>query len=390
MREAHLTRTVSREIDISGINHQSDDRVVCTDADLIGRLYDVAEAPEGWSSFLGAILQSLPGCVAAVVTHSLTRHQDRLWGFHAIKVQPPLPAEGTGPGSATSLADPGDIDAIIPPSSINRLLGLSQMSCIEMAVDQPCLIHDYDVRRVVIGLCDKAADVLSFIVVGLLPYQIWTPERQATLEALLPHIAKIIRLRSLIEKFSATATTADFAFDRLQIGVITFHTTSSAPTLNLVANRLVRSAPALLPHLQKLALSRLGDFRRMSQQTISAQLVKLPAPLNETFRFAVMMEVRTQHPGTAALTFFVVSFDQRIPIDIDALQRLFQLTCAEARIAALVVNGKHIDEIAETLGISFNTVRTHLHHVFEKTCVERQADLIHLLVRASIAINSST
>jgi len=390
MREAHLTRTVSQQIEISGIVPQGDDNVICTNAELISRLYDVADAPEGWSRFLGAILQSLPGSVAAIVTHSLTRHQDRLWGFHAIKVQLPSPAEGSGPGSAVSLPDLDGIDAIIPPSSISRLLGLAQMSCIEMVVDQPCLIHDYDVRRAAIGLCDRDADTLSYIIVGLLPCQIWGPERQATLEALLPHIAKIIRLRSLIERFSATATTADFALDRLQIGVITFHTTSSVPTLNLVANRLARMAPALLPHLQKLALSRLSDFRRMGQQAASAQLVKLPAPLNEMFRFAVMTEIRAQQPGTAALTFFVVSFNRHISIDIDALQRLFQLTCAEARIAALVVNGKHIDEIAESLAISFNTVRTHLHHIFEKTNVERQADLIHLLVRASIAINSST
>jgi len=389
MREVLLSQVESNDIPASNAAVEDDDKIVCTNADLISSLYDVADAPEGWTRFLGIILQSLPGGVAAVATYSRSRQRDRLWGFQAINI--PLPSTPDGKISALTAAaiDIERAGTIISPAVINRLAGLMPPRCIEVAIDQPCLIHDYAVRHAVVGLCDKDADALSYILIGLLPDQVWTHESQVTLEALLPHIAKIIRLRSLIEKISAKATTADFVLNRLPIGVVTFTTTSAFPTLNLVADQLVRTTPDLLPHLQKLATSKFNPCRRHERQPASAQFVTLPEPLNELFHFVVMAEVPTNHPGTAALTFFVVSANRHIPIDIGTLQRLFQLTYAEARIAALIVNGHHIDEIAETLAISLNTVRTHLRHIFEKTNVERQADLIHLLLRASIAINSS-
>jgi DNA-binding CsgD family transcriptional regulator len=389
MRKVLLTQTRSNEVQASDVAVDDDDKPAYNNVDLISSLYDVADAPEGWARFLGIILQSMPGSVAAVATHSHSRQRERLWGFQAINIRLPSLTDIRTVAPASGTLDPERANGIFSPTVINRLSALTPPHCLEVAIDQPCLIHDYDVRHAVLGLCDKDADAFSYILIGLLPSQTWTHESQATLEGLLPHIAKIIRLRSLIEKISAKATTADFVLNRLPIGVVTFTTTSAFPTLNLIADQLVRSTPDLLPHLQKLAMSKFNPCRRSERQPASAQFVTLPEPLNELFHFVVMAEVPTSQPGTAALTFFVVSANRHIPIDIGTLQRLFQLTYAEARIAGLIVNGHHIDEIAEALTISLNTVRTHLRHIFEKTNVERQADLIHLLLRASIAINSS-
>lgn len=389
MREVLLTQVASHQIETSSADTE-DEKIVCTSADLIGSLYDVADAPEGWSRFLDNILQSLSGAVAVVAAHSRVRQRDRLWGLKALGIQ--LPDGSSEKALATTPGDFGveHADTVVTPSVINRLFSLAGPTSIEVAIDQPCLIHDYKVRHAIVGLCDRDMDGLSYIVIGLLPNQTWTYENQATLDALLPHIAKIIRLRSLIEKISASATTADLVLNRLPIGVITFSTNSSLPTLNLVADQLIRTAPTLLSHLQKLAASKFNHCRRVNRQPNIAQFIELPDPLNEMFHFVVMADVPTSQPGSAALTFFVVTSNRHIPMDIGALQQLFQLTYAEARIASLIVNGNHIGQIAETLAISLNTVRTHLRHIFEKTNVERQADLIHLLLRASIAINSST
>jgi DNA-binding CsgD family transcriptional regulator len=388
MREVLLSQVETNDIPTPNVAVEDEDKSVCTNTDLIGSLYDVADAPEGWSRFLCMILQSLPGGVAAVATYSRGRQRERLWGFQAINVRLGTPVESRQPTQAANL-DLERAGAIVSPVVINRLIGLTPPGCIQTTIDQPGLVHDYEVRHAVVGLCDKDAEALSYIVIGLLPSQLWTLQSQMTLDALLPHIAKIIRLRSMVEKISAKATTADLVLNRLPIGVVTFTTACVYPTLNLVADQLVRTMPELLPHLQKLAASKFNASRRNERQPASAQFVTLPEPLNEILHFIVMAEVPTSQAGTAALTFFVVSANRHIAIDIGTLQRLFQLTYAEARIAALIVNGHHIDDIAETLAISLNTVRTHLRHIFEKTNVERQADLIHLLLRASIAINSS-
>lgn len=61
------------------------------------------------------------------------------------------------------------------------------------------------------------------------------------------------------------------------------------------------------------------------------------------------------------------------------LQALFDLTPAEARTAGQITEGKSIEQISFESGISQNTIRTHLKSVFQKTGVERQAELVSLL-----------
>jgi DNA-binding CsgD family transcriptional regulator len=60
----------------------------------------------------------------------------------------------------------------------------------------------------------------------------------------------------------------------------------------------------------------------------------------------------------------------------------FGLTPAESKVAALLARGIGIPEAAKNLGVSINTVRSHVAHVFEKTGTERQAELVALLLSA--------
>ncbi|MBA2397202.1 MAG: helix-turn-helix transcriptional regulator [Bradyrhizobium sp.] len=61
------------------------------------------------------------------------------------------------------------------------------------------------------------------------------------------------------------------------------------------------------------------------------------------------------------------------------LQALFDLTPAEARTASQITEGKSIEQISFANGIAPNTIRTHLKSVFQKTGVQRQAELVSLL-----------
>jgi DNA-binding CsgD family transcriptional regulator len=62
-----------------------------------------------------------------------------------------------------------------------------------------------------------------------------------------------------------------------------------------------------------------------------------------------------------------------------AIAQQFKLTPAELRVLFSVMGSGGVAEIAEALGISETTTRTHLHHVFEKTGTGRQADLVKLI-----------
>ena len=70
-------------------------------------------------------------------------------------------------------------------------------------------------------------------------------------------------------------------------------------------------------------------------------------------------------------------------IDPFLLSTTFDLTPAEARLAAMIVNGRSTEECARELNVKMSTVRSQLLSVFAKTGATGQADLVRLILSAS-------
>jgi DNA-binding CsgD family transcriptional regulator len=67
------------------------------------------------------------------------------------------------------------------------------------------------------------------------------------------------------------------------------------------------------------------------------------------------------------------------PYPTEVAARQFQLTPSEVRVLDAVLKVSGVSEIADALGVSESTVKTHLQNIFGKTGVRRQADLIKLV-----------
>ncbi len=78
-------------------------------------------------------------------------------------------------------------------------------------------------------------------------------------------------------------------------------------------------------------------------------------------------------------------YEPGVGTDVDSflLSTTFDLTPAEARVAARLASGLTLEEMARESKVSITTVRSHLQSVFEKTGTNRQADLVRLLLAAS-------
>ena len=74
--------------------------------------------------------------------------------------------------------------------------------------------------------------------------------------------------------------------------------------------------------------------------------------------------------------------DPERPVDIDPRQlvRMYNLSRAEARVAVLLARGLRLDQSAQHLGLTYETVRKHLKQIFAKTGTDRQAELVRTLV----------
>ncbi|MBO1023070.1 helix-turn-helix transcriptional regulator [Methylobacterium sp. SD274] len=69
---------------------------------------------------------------------------------------------------------------------------------------------------------------------------------------------------------------------------------------------------------------------------------------------------------------------------VEVLQRIFNLSPAEASIALLILEGKTPLEIASFKRLSQWTIRTQLAAIYNKTKTRRQSELVTLLLRISI------
>jgi DNA-binding CsgD family transcriptional regulator len=81
-------------------------------------------------------------------------------------------------------------------------------------------------------------------------------------------------------------------------------------------------------------------------------------------------------PATVAAVFIGAPPDAQD--GADAVVAAFGLTPAETKVLASLFAGRTLAETAATIGITRPTAKTHLEHIFLKTRVTRQAELMRL------------
>lgn len=117
----------------------------------------------------------------------------------------------------------------------------------------------------------------------------------------------------------------------------------------------------------------LGEPLRLSRPSGAAPLLVLPVPLPPP---AFAMWELLEHARVLVL---IVDPSASSRAAVSAIQTAFGLTVAEARVAALIASGLSGPRTAATLGLSPETVKTHLKRCFEKTGVHSQVGLARLL-----------
>jgi DNA-binding CsgD family transcriptional regulator/PAS domain-containing protein len=74
--------------------------------------------------------------------------------------------------------------------------------------------------------------------------------------------------------------------------------------------------------------------------------------------------------------------DQGVAMPAGALRELFDFTPAETRVAQALLEGCSLRDAADRLGVTVFTVRGHLANIFAKTGVNRQSELVALMLKA--------
>lgn len=218
-------------------------------------------------------------------------------------------------------------------------------------------------------------------------------DNERLLKALAPHLQRAVTLNVRLARVEMERDSAAEMLHRLSDGILLVDARSRILFANLAAEALLKEGTGLLVQDGRLAARASSDTALLrsliSGGTHAGPSGTLALVCRGGRRLSVM--VLPLHIETSWLTLppaaIVLVKDpaaSEMPSP-EQIQRLFDLTPAQAALAREILNGNGIKTAAQRLQISRSTARTHLLAVFQKTGTNRQAELVRLILRQSMS-----
>jgi DNA-binding CsgD family transcriptional regulator len=192
----------------------------------------------------------------------------------------------------------------------------------------------------------------------------------------------------------STLTIAWRALDQLYAGVIVTDNTGLIIETNRAANAIAQFGDGLLIREGRLCARRVFETTTVAKLIAGATEDKDPGAGGRMligrgdslppYVLAVMPLHAEPVDDRRFALIIVVDPARYIPSESD-LADLFGLSPAEARVAAALMTGKSLANIAAAYGVQITTVRTQLRSVLRKVGVKRQFDLVRMLLSTGIS-----
>jgi len=360
-------------------------------SDLIGSIYDCALDPSWWERTLADVRDALD-CHQLALTLSDLR-DDRLLLHKAVGVEPDemerlskhVPEiDATLDGalkSGHSLDEPFVISRHITATYLETSPHFQQWA-------KPLGMVDW-----MVFFLKSTPMHLSCFSGGRHERQGIITEREIELgKLLLPHLRRAVTISNLLDIRTIEGTRMAGALDALRCAVVLTNEHGTILHANRVAEHMldeggpIQSAQGVLQATAPSAASELRSalaFAARNEAGIgkTGLAIRLTDPdVPPIFAHVLPLtgsDFRTRlQPAAVAAVFIGGPPDAQE--GADAVAAAFGLTPAETRVLASLFGGHTLTETAATLGIARPTAKTHLEHIFLKTKVTRQAELMRL------------
>jgi DNA-binding CsgD family transcriptional regulator len=214
-----------------------------------------------------------------------------------------------------------------------------------------------------------------------------TPSRSGSVQA---HVSGL----------KARAIGVEAALEMLPTVVILLGVNGQIILMNRAARHMISENDGLLVMSNALLADRpseCAELQRLIMEAVSTSAGKGPIPAGSLF------VTRKNNPALHVLVkpirrlacaeavspcaaVFVTDPSIRVRPAEEVLRRLFNLTTAECRVTLLLADGKSPFEISQLLGVTANTVKTHLSKIYSKTSTSGQSSLTRLLTLIAIQL----
>jgi DNA-binding CsgD family transcriptional regulator/PAS domain-containing protein len=360
-------------------------------SNLIGSIYDRALDPCGWDHTLSEVSEAFDGSTLLLTLIDL--RYDRFLLYKSVGLKPAaierqpkyLPEMNAILGSALasweSLDEPHVDSRHITPTYIRTSPFFQEWVRPTGLVDFMKFFLMHTPTR------------LSFLGLG-------RHERQGIITAreiqfgklLLPHLRRALTISEALDVGTIAGARMAEALDALRCAVvltneqgIVLHANRAAEHL-LHEGSLLQSAHGILQATAPSAAFELHSAIALAARNeVGVGKTGLAIRLNKPDASPIVAHVlpltgsalRTRlQPAAVAAVFIGISPDAQD--GADAAAAAFGLTQAETRVLACLFAGRTLAESAANLGIAGTTAKTHLEHIFLKTGVTRQAELMRL------------
>lgn len=216
-------------------------------------------------------------------------------------------------------------------------------------------------------------------------------------QAMLPHLARALRLRHMIRQMRSQLGDLRRALDAVPTPLLMLNDRGAVICANRAAEPL-RSGTAI--HWSGGTLtSQLMRSRKAIERAVAIATSPRPveaeaegAPGSVTIQrdgrrpvTLLFIALRPSSPirgvdGEARVLVVVHDPDTAVRLNTEVVATLHGLTATEAELAVALASGATMDDFAKARGTSVETARVHLKRIFSKTDTHRQAELVHLLL----------
>lgn len=358
---------------------------------LIPAIYEAASAPEGWAEVLRDVGEAV-GTEAVFFGQLPYAHLSagRVWSHeidpaHIAAFMEEDVVERSAYAQVCTLMPEGEPFDVAGSFSDPRLL------------DDPAVSVFLKPARLVEGGFGTAAKGDGMIVpLACLNSAARGPldaGQKALMRQLMNHVGRAAKIQLRLARLKGEVQVLSNSLQRLAIGVLSISTTLRLRFANAEAERILASNdgiaqrlgqlriadPALVPvlrrHIAALAGRHdgtLSDCLFIRRHSGAPPYTLVVAPAGAAVRAGA---------NAAGATLFITDPVGPTTLPIPAiLADAFGLSATEAEVMRLASMGRGMGFVAQTLGISLNTARTHLKAIYAKTGVHHQAALARIIV----------
>jgi len=369
---------------------------------LIGSVYDASIDGSRWPDFLTQLAEQLGGVLPTLFIHDTRAHSGALAinvGYEVGTVrayQEHFAERNLWLRSGSHLLTPGSVRT-------------SHMMCSRRAFLGSEWYADYcrplNISQGIGATMHKDSMVTSNVAIFAGEDRAeFGSEEIALLKALMPHMQRALKIHMHVAASDLRQRELAEAMEPLAVGVILVSKDARVIFANASAQRLLKQRDGLMTDrnglraiqsreaaaLRALIACTATEGGRVHPQSGGGLNVTRANGLRALqVLVSPIRPLQSAHLGERAVAAIYVTDPEAMPEKPEVVfARLYNLTAAEAKVAAIIVRGRSGRQAAQELNVSYNTIKSHLKRIFAKTGTARQGDLIRLIVGRAARMGS--